>query len=255
MNVSMIPFVPFNAVRVALYRLIGYSIGRRVFIGMQCYLDDTHPSRILIEDDVTVSFRVTIACHGPRSRDHRLEIKKGSYIGTGAILLGGRLRGDVVIGPYASIGAGAVIVRNVPPLAVAVGVPARIIRTFKTPWEANEAHLLELAEQYSLDAPRPPRVEPVQESASAQRIVRIEPADLAQSDSVIRYTLDGSLPDEESPVYTAPIAIPSGATLQAREFRPGHRPGSVVSYPGAGEVGNGLELASNQANQRGLVDG
>ena len=241
MNVSMIPFVPFNAVRVALYRLIGYSIGRRVFIGMQCYLDDTHPSRIVIEDDVTVSFRVTIACHGPRSRDHRLEIKKGSYIGTGAILLGGRLRGDVVIGPYASVGAGAVIVRNVPPLAVAAGVPARIIRTFKTPWEANEACLLELAERYLLDAPRPPRVSPTHASDFGQRFVRLESAELAPSDSVVRYTLDGTEPDEDSRAYSAPVAVPSETTLQAREFRPGHWPGRVVTVPAVNEVGHGPE--------------
>ena len=63
--VSVIPFIPFNGLRVWAYRRIGFQIGRRVFIGMQCYLDDLHPQRMVIEDDVVVSYRVTFACHGP----------------------------------------------------------------------------------------------------------------------------------------------------------------------------------------------
>jgi serine O-acetyltransferase len=49
-------------------------------------------------------------------------IKGGTRIGTGAKILG-----PVTIGPHASIGANAVVVKDVPPGAVVAGVPARDI--------------------------------------------------------------------------------------------------------------------------------
>ena len=146
--VSVIPFVPFNGLRVWAYRRIGFRIGRRVFIGMQCYLDDLHPQRLVIEDDVVVSYRVTFACHGPRSRDHRLILRQGSYIGASATLLGGRLHGDVEIGPYATVGACALVTQSVPPLATVVGVPAKVVRTGRPPWEADDGRTDELRRKY-----------------------------------------------------------------------------------------------------------
>jgi acetyltransferase-like isoleucine patch superfamily enzyme len=50
-------------------------------------------------------------------------IRKGAKIGANATLLPG-----VVIGEYALVGAGAVVVRDVPPGAVVAGNPARVIR-------------------------------------------------------------------------------------------------------------------------------
>ena len=148
LNVSVIPFVPFNGLRIWGYRLVGFKIGRHVFIGMQCYLDDMHPDRTVIEDDVVVSYGVTFACHGPRSRNHRLILRKGCYIGTGATLLGGLPQGDVEIGPYATVGACALVTRSVPPLATVVGVPAKVIRTGRPPWESDDGRADELAARY-----------------------------------------------------------------------------------------------------------
>jgi acetyltransferase-like isoleucine patch superfamily enzyme len=48
-------------------------------------------------------------------------IGRGVFIGARAVILEG-----VTIGDHAMIGAGAVVTRNVPPLAVAVGCPARV---------------------------------------------------------------------------------------------------------------------------------
>jgi acetyltransferase-like isoleucine patch superfamily enzyme len=49
-------------------------------------------------------------------------IGRGVFIGARAVILEG-----VTIGDHAMIGAGAVVTRNIPPLAVAVGCPARVI--------------------------------------------------------------------------------------------------------------------------------
>ena len=151
--VSVLPFIPFNGVRVRGYRLIGFQIGRNVFIGMQCYLDDLHPKRLVIEDDVVVSYRVAFACHGPRTRDHRLILREGSYIGVGATLLGGLARGDVEIGPYATVGACSLVNRSVPPLATVAGVPARILRIGRTPWESDDPRTEELCRKYGIAPP------------------------------------------------------------------------------------------------------
>ncbi|MBU0673199.1 MAG: acyltransferase [Proteobacteria bacterium] len=53
----------------------------------------------------------------------RIIIGSGAWIGAGAIILQG-----VEIGDGAVVGAGSVVCKNVPPQAVVVGNPARIIK-------------------------------------------------------------------------------------------------------------------------------
>src|SRR4030042_3352612 len=45
----------------------------------------------------------------------------------------------------------------------------------------------------------------------------------------IRYTLDGSVPTSESPVYSSPLSIPSTSVFRSRIFRPGLIPGPVAT--------------------------
>ena len=61
----------------------------------------------------------------PGVKDHLVGpvIRKGAKIGANATLLPG-----VVIGENALVGAGAVVVRDVPPGAVVIGNPARVVR-------------------------------------------------------------------------------------------------------------------------------
>lgn len=141
--VSLIPFIPINRLRIWLYRLAGFRIGKGVFIGMQCYLDDFHPAHITIENNVTISYRVTFACHGPRMKERHLLLREGCYIGANATLLGG-----VEIGPYATVGACALVTRSVPPLTTVVGVPAKPIRVGRPPWEADDCRLEELKARF-----------------------------------------------------------------------------------------------------------
>lgn len=117
----------FPQIRLLAYRMMGMHIGRNVFIGPDCYLDDTFPELIYIEDEVTISFRVTIAVHGEartRGSTHvsPVFIRKNAFIGTGAIILPG-----VEIGERAVVGAGAVVTRNVPSGATVAGVPAKAL--------------------------------------------------------------------------------------------------------------------------------
>jgi acetyltransferase-like isoleucine patch superfamily enzyme len=53
-------------------------------------------------------------------------LKSGCWIGAGAIILPG-----VVIGTNTVIGAGAVVTKSIPPFSVAVGNPAKVIKSLK----------------------------------------------------------------------------------------------------------------------------
>lgn len=56
-------------------------------------------------------------------RDHHVTLGHDVWIGHGAILLPG-----VSVGNGAAIGAGAVVSKDVPPFAIVVGVPGRVLR-------------------------------------------------------------------------------------------------------------------------------
>jgi acetyltransferase-like isoleucine patch superfamily enzyme len=62
-----------------------------------------------------------------------ISIGEGVWIGANCTIIGG-----VHIGDQAVIGAGAVVTKNIPPRCVAVGVPARVVRSFDEPETADE---------------------------------------------------------------------------------------------------------------------
>jgi acetyltransferase-like isoleucine patch superfamily enzyme len=121
--------------RIALYRAMGVRIGRHVFVGLDTWLDDQFPELITIEDDVTISFRVTVVVHDDAKRMDRtaagagdgtvapVTLKHGCYLGAGCLLLPG-----VTVGERAVVGAGAVVTRDVPPGTLVAGVPARVAK-------------------------------------------------------------------------------------------------------------------------------
>lgn len=126
LNVVIIPNIPFNNIRIILYRLCGYKIGKNVFIGMKCYLDDLCRKQITIEDNVIISYGVYFACHGRKQKHNSLLIKRGAYIGMRSNIIA-RHSDGLVIGENAVIGSSTLVNKNVPNNATAVGVPMRIL--------------------------------------------------------------------------------------------------------------------------------
>lgn len=120
----LIPTIPFSNLRVACYRLCGYKIGKNVFIGMRCYLDDTQYKCIKIEDNVVISYGVYFACHGEKQTPHKLIIRKGAYIGMHSNIV---VKKDIEIGEGAIIGAGSLINKSIPAGKTAAGVPVRLL--------------------------------------------------------------------------------------------------------------------------------
>lgn len=99
-------------------------IGDRVTIKSGVQLWDG----ITVEDDVFIGPNVAFTNDPfPRSKHYpekfaRTVLKHGASIGANATILPG-----LTIGQYAMVGAGAVVTRDVPPYAIVVGNPARII--------------------------------------------------------------------------------------------------------------------------------
>lgn len=125
LNVVVIPNTPFNNMRIALYRLVGYKIGKNVFIGMKCYLDDTEPQNTIIESNVTISYGCYFALHGKSQKRFIIEIKEGAYIGMRSNLIASK--GNLIIGEKSIVGAASLVNSSVPPETTVVGVPAKPI--------------------------------------------------------------------------------------------------------------------------------
>lgn len=107
----------------------GLVIGAHTRINRDCCLDARGSLRI--GENVSISPEVTIltAYHPIDDPEFRvatrpIEIDDYAFVGTRATILAG-----VRIGRGAVVGAGAVVTRDVPPLAVVAGVPARQVGT------------------------------------------------------------------------------------------------------------------------------
>ena len=98
----------------------GATIGRRFFIdhGMGVVIGET----AVIGDDVTLYHGVTLGGTSWNKGKRHPTLERGVVIGAGAKVLG-----PITIGAGAKVGSNAVVVKDVPPGATAVGNPARII--------------------------------------------------------------------------------------------------------------------------------
>ncbi len=74
----------------------------------------------VIEDDVSIMQSVTLGGTGNETGDRHPKIRSGVLISTGAKVLG-----NIEVGTGAEVGAGSVVLENVPPHTTVVGVPAR----------------------------------------------------------------------------------------------------------------------------------
>src|SRR5437868_11953425 len=98
----------------------GAKIGRRLFIdhGMGVVIGET----TTVGDDVTLYQGVTLGGTGKEHGKRHPTLEDGVVVGGGAKILG-----NITVGKNCRIGAGSVVLRNVPDNSTVVGVPAHII--------------------------------------------------------------------------------------------------------------------------------
>jgi len=96
------------------------QIGRGVFVdhGTGIVIGET----AVIGDDVSMLQGVTLGGTGAERGDRHPKIGKGVLLGAGAKVLG-----NIVIGDYAKIASGSVVLKPVPAGCTAAGVPARLV--------------------------------------------------------------------------------------------------------------------------------
>jgi serine O-acetyltransferase len=98
----------------------GAGIGRRLFIdhGMGVVIGETS----VIGDDVTLYQGVTLGGTGKEHGKRHPTIEDNVVVGGGAKILG-----NIIVGKNCRIGAGSVVLRNVPENSTVVGVPGHIV--------------------------------------------------------------------------------------------------------------------------------
>ena len=99
----------------------GATIGRRFFIdhGTGVVIGET----TTIGDDVTLYQGVTLGGTGKEACKRHPDICDGVVVGVGASVLD-----SIRVGENAKVGAGAVVLEDVPSCSTVVGVPGRIVR-------------------------------------------------------------------------------------------------------------------------------
>ena len=136
---SVIAPITFPAqVTTFIPRLRGVHIGKGSKIARSVLIDDSRPDLVTIGRNVWVTAGCQLLCHqrdlsyyerGKPVMDCPLKyapivIKDGAHIGIGSIIMPG-----VTVGEGAVIGAGAVVTKDIPDYCLAVGVPAKVVKT------------------------------------------------------------------------------------------------------------------------------
>jgi serine O-acetyltransferase len=98
----------------------GAAIGRRLFIdhGSGVVIGET----AIVGDDVTLYQGVTLGGTGHERGKRHPTLRDGVFVGSNAQVLG-----NICIGENSRVGAGSVVLRDVPPNSTVVGVPAHIV--------------------------------------------------------------------------------------------------------------------------------
>lgn len=130
------PFLP-RKLRPAILRWIGCHVGKNAFIGDYVRVDLQHANMIYIGEYAHITSGCRLLCHQRDLRNYRvgdnaalcgyrkgeIHIGKGVMIGMESTIMPG-----VTIGDGAIIGAGSLVVKDIPAWTVAMGVPAKVVK-------------------------------------------------------------------------------------------------------------------------------
>ena len=78
----------------------------------------------VVEDDVSILHAVTLGGSGKATGDRHPKVRRGVLLSAGCTVIG-----NIEIGAGAKVGAGSVVLEDVPPHVTVAGVPAKIVGT------------------------------------------------------------------------------------------------------------------------------
>lgn len=118
--------------RLTRWRELGATIGVDIYLGPEVYVETDFAPLLTIEDGVVLSQGATVLLHdsslnnltGAPIKFGAVTLRRGCYLGANSLVMCG-----VEIGEGALVGAAALVRADVPPGAVAHGVPARVVGT------------------------------------------------------------------------------------------------------------------------------
>jgi len=122
-------FCPLNSWRVKMNRWRGVHIGKNVYIGLQCSIDNAYPEYVFLEDNCALANEVTVVAHSNpfqhfegviEAKVAPVVVRKGAWVSIRATLLGG-----ADIGEYAIVSAASVVSKKVQDYTMVVGNPAK----------------------------------------------------------------------------------------------------------------------------------
>ncbi|MFW5879256.1 MAG: acyltransferase [bacterium] len=124
----------FPTCRLSIYKLMGVNIGNNVSITPYMDIVDYSLGKFLtLEDRCTITDTTFLISSGPNNSKlikyypriyGPITVEEDAWIGTKSVIFPG-----VTIGKCSVVGAGSIVTKDIPPYSVAVGNPARVIKT------------------------------------------------------------------------------------------------------------------------------
>jgi len=115
-----------SSLTILFYRFMGIKIGKKTYVSINAHLD-VRRGKIVIGDHVDIAKGACILSHMTGHKDEQGDretvIEDNVKIFVNAVVLPG-----VRIGKNAIIGAGSVVMKDVPPNTVVLGNPARVVK-------------------------------------------------------------------------------------------------------------------------------
>lgn len=128
--ITLCRYLPWLGLKNWLYRrLLGVRIGNNASVGLMAMFDVFFPQLISIGENSIIGYNATVLTHEfliKEYRKGRVEIGRDVVVGNNTVILPG-----ISIGDGAVVGACSLVNKDIPPGALAGGVPVRIIRQAK----------------------------------------------------------------------------------------------------------------------------